>query len=269
VKLREADLPSLYRSADARAARAQRTVVAGLVISLLAVVVAAIFAAIKLKSGSVDWAGVVASVALLVAAGATGWLLYIKPETKWYDARAVAESAKTLAWQYAVGGGEFERADDEAAVRVRFVGRLRELLDGLDRLRLTPDESDAEVVPAALEELRAESLDERRQAYLQSRIRDQCHWYAGKSRQNERRRVGWAVVTVLLLVVGLVFGIAKAFFGFDGDLVGPAAAAASSAMAWTRSKDFGELAAAWGRGGAPRCGAARPPPTGSPSRSCS
>lgn len=244
MTLRDADLPSIFRSADQRSASSQRAVLMGLTVSLVGVVVAAVFAAITLRSGSIDWAGVIASVAFVLATAATGWILLLKPETRWYDARAVAESAKTLAWQYAVGGGEFGRSGDEPAVRARFVGRLRELTEGLGDLRLNPVDG-GEQVPQALEDMRARTLDQRRQSYLEGRIRDQCGWYGSKSRWNERRRIIWAVITVGLLGIGLVFGIAKAFFEFDTDLVGPAAAAAGAAMAWTRSKDFAALAAAY------------------------
>ncbi|MFP5388156.1 MAG: DUF4231 domain-containing protein [Thermoleophilia bacterium] len=244
MELGDKDLPAIYRNADQRSVAAQRHVLRALKLSLVGVIVAAGFGAASFPSGSVDWAGVAASTAFLVATLSTAWMLWAKPEQDWYDARAVAESAKTLTWQYAVGGGEFIRTEVEDAARTRFLARLRELLDGLERLHPSPSQEDSPV-SARLEALRSSSLEERRDAYLENRISDQCTWYTEKAQWNESRRIAWTTITIVLLGAGLIFGVAKAFFELDADMIGPAAAAAGSALAWARSKDYAELAAAY------------------------
>ncbi len=48
------------------------------------------------KRGSVDWAGVIALVAFLIALYLRLTRVSTQPERTWYDGRAVAESTKTL-----------------------------------------------------------------------------------------------------------------------------------------------------------------------------
>jgi SMODS and SLOG-associating 2TM effector domain 3/SMODS and SLOG-associating 2TM effector domain 1 len=211
--------------------------------SLIGVVVAAGFGAVSLQSGSVEWAGVVSSAAFGVSAACTAWLLWGKPEKEWYDSRAVAESAKTLSWQYAVAGGEFGREAKDGVVRSRFLSRLEDILEEVKRLGLSSGEG-SQLSPR-MEALRRSNFAERRSTYTQHRIRQQRSWYAGKATWNEKRRRIWTAVTIVLLAAGLIAGLARAFYGLELDLLGPLAAAASSAMAWARSKDYAELAAAY------------------------
>jgi hypothetical protein len=245
VAFSETDLPAIYHATDKVSVVAQRRVLRALKASLAGIVVAAGFGAVSIDAASVDWAGVIASAALLVATACTAWLLWAKPEQKWYDARAASESLKTLAWQYAVGGGEFAKGSESGdSVRTQFLQRLVEMLEGLERLKPPPEQDESQLTPA-LNALRESSLKERRLAYLDGRVRDQRSWYTGKAHWNERRRIGWTVTTIVLLAAGLVSGLAKAFFELDIDLLGPTAAAAGAAMAWARSKDYAELAEAY------------------------
>jgi hypothetical protein len=244
VDFGDSDLPELYRAADKRAEDAQDGVLRALKASLVGVVAAAGFGAVSLHSGSVEWAGAISSVAFGVSALCTAWLLWGKPEKDWYDSRAVAESAKTLSWQYAVAGGEFAQdAKGEGAVRSRFLSRLEDMLEGVEHLDLSSGQGSQ--LPARLEELRHSNFAERRSTYIEHRLGKQRGWYAGKATWNEKRRSIWTAVTIVLLAAGLLAGLARAFCSLEVDLLGPLAAAASSAMAWARSKDYAELAAAY------------------------
>jgi hypothetical protein len=56
----------------------------------------------------IDLAAVATVVALVGAVIVEIWLLTDRPEQAWYDGRALAESAKTLAWRFAVGSAPFD-----------------------------------------------------------------------------------------------------------------------------------------------------------------
>lgn len=244
MELGSVELPALYRSADKQAETAQNRTLLAVKASLGGAVIGAIFGAVSIGSGAVDWSGVIAAAAFLIASIAAAWLLWAKPEMRWYEARAAAESSKTLAWQYGVGGGEFARTEDsEDAVRSLFLDRIGEVLEGLEIL-LPPQPGESQLT-SSLAALRESSLEARRSAYLSDRISEQRSWYASKAQWNETRRIAWTVASVAFLSAGLVFGVARAFLGLDADLLGPAAAAAGSAMAWARSKDYADLAAAY------------------------
>jgi hypothetical protein len=244
VSLNRSDLPALYRALSAQSERARRNVTLAVKVSLGGAVVAAALGLAEVKWRGVDFAALAASVGFALSLAATSWLLWRRPERDWYDARAGAESVKTLAWQFAVGGGEFPLEGSEADVRARFIARLRELLTDLGTVRTTVA-ADQDQLPAGLLALRASPLTIRQAAYRSGRIDDQRSWYAAKAVWNGRRRVVWAVVTVLIQVLGLAAGLARAFFDLDIDLLGLAAAFVAAITAWTRTKDYAELAEAY------------------------
>jgi hypothetical protein len=242
--LSSGDLPALYQAFSARSDEAQRNVLRAVKASLGGAVAAAVLGLIEINSGEIDLAALVASLGFLISLLASSWLLWQRPEREWYDARAGAESTKTLSWQFAIAGGEFARSDDEAEAQRRFVDRLGEILTGLGTVGTSTAASDAQVTQAMLE-LRAAPLSTRQEAYRLGRIEDQRIWYAGKAAWNERRRKIWALATVAVQALGLGAGLARAFFGLEVDLLGLAAALVAGITAWARTKDYAELAEAY------------------------
>ena len=238
-------LPGLHEAASRKSDTMQRRVLRATKGSLGAGVVAAIFGAVSIKSGSSDLAGVIASGAFLIAVVCSAWILWAKPEMRWYDARAGAESIKTLAWQYAVRGGEFP-SGNEKETRERLLDRFTEILDTLQARNVSlPGGDRLDQVTSAMEELRRAPLKERRRRYRADRIKDQQDWYSSKASWNEQRRLFWSIAAVVLQSAGVVGGLAKAFYGVDVDLLGIAAAAAGATTAWVNTKDHTELAEAY------------------------
>ena len=238
------DFPALYKALGARSDRAQKNVLLAVKVSLVGAMLAAAFGLFKVEGDGVDFAALAASVGFALSLVATAWLLWRRPERAWYDARAGAESVKTLAWQFAVGGGEFPLDANDKDVRARLIARLREVLTDLGSLG-TVEAAGQDQLPPRLLALRASSLHVRQGAYRSGRIEDQRSWYATKADWNSRRRVAWAVVTVLIQVLGLAAGLGRAFFGLDVDFLGLAAALVAAVTAWTRTKDYAELAEAY------------------------
>src|SRR5688572_16797679 len=107
--LRRDDMPLIHRAASENSQRAQRRYLQGTSLNLAMLVVAAAAGAVtwKVGGGTTDWAGVIAAIAFVVALLTRLDLLTGRPERIWYEGRAAAESAKTLAWRYAVGGVPF------------------------------------------------------------------------------------------------------------------------------------------------------------------
>ena len=104
-----ADFPALYRSADRASERAQRSYLRSLRVRLGALLVAAFGGALTLTTaGGFHVGGGVAFFAFACALGAELYLATTSPLTTWYEGRAAAESAKTLAWRYMVRAEPFE-----------------------------------------------------------------------------------------------------------------------------------------------------------------
>jgi hypothetical protein len=93
--------------------------------------------------------------------------------------------------------------------------------------------------------LRAAPLDERREAYLVQRIRDQATWYDQKARWNRGRARFWGVSIFALQGLAAAGALAKGLGWIDVDLFGIASAVVASCAAWLETKQHGTLAAAY------------------------
>jgi len=240
-----ADFPALFRSADRESQRAQRSYLSSLRVRLGSLVVAAFGGALTLSTaGGFQVGGGLAFLAFACALGAELFLATTSPLTTWYEGRAAAESAKTLAWRYMVRAEPFEV--DDVDVDKQFHAQTYSLLQDLRSISLGTEEPAAQQITDKMRHVRALDFNERRQVYLADRIADQQRWYSEKARWNDRRARGWVLVSIVLEIAGLIGGALKAFGWINFDLLGFLAAAAGGVMAWIEAKQHRNLATAYG-----------------------
>jgi hypothetical protein len=195
------------------------------------------------------WAGTPFAAALSIvgfagALVASGYIARARPERDWYDGRAAAESCKTLAWRYAVGGRPFgigpgtQRKADEA-----FVAAIRDVISSLSYVSSAEDAG-----PQITDDMRATRalpLQERRSVYERGRIADQQGWYAAKAAYNARRADRWRRAILALEFVGLTAGVAAVAGSIAVDFLGVVAAATAAVSAWLQIKQHETLARAY------------------------
>jgi SMODS and SLOG-associating 2TM effector domain 3/SMODS and SLOG-associating 2TM effector domain 1 len=240
-----ADLPALYRSADRESERAQRSYLLSLRVRLGALLVAAFGGALTLTTArDFQVGGGVAFVAFASALGAELFLATTNPLATWYEGRAAAESAKTLAWRYMVRGEPFEVVSPD--VDKQFLAQTYSLLQDLRSISVGTAEPRAHQITDKMRQVRGLDFDERRQVYLVDRIADQQRWYSEKARWNDRRARGWVLISIVLEIAGLVGGALKAFGWISFDLLGFLAASAGAVVAWIEAKQHRTLATAYG-----------------------
>src|SRR4051812_11155543 len=99
---REIVLPNVHDAADAASGIGQRRYVSLNALRLISVAVAAIAGTWTFTIQRVDASGSILLTGFVIAAVAEFALIQMQPERDWYAGRAVAESAKTLSWRYAV-----------------------------------------------------------------------------------------------------------------------------------------------------------------------
>jgi hypothetical protein len=257
--LTDEDLPELFRAADRASRSGQRRFLQAVVARLLLLLFATLMALFTLR-GVVDWlpadvdmAGLLAAVAFMAAILVEIYVLRGELDTVWYEGRAAAESAKSLAWRYAVGGEPFAIAKGKAQTPVdeAFLRALYTTLQDLGEVPLQPSIDGGRQITEAMRELRAMPLPARQAAYLAGRIEDQRHWYATKQRWNARRAGRWAGVTLLAELSGILAAVFQATGRFSGHEVidhlahvfAPLAVAAAS---WMQTKQFRTLASSYG-----------------------
>jgi hypothetical protein len=170
-----------------------------------------------------------------------------EPQRAWYDGRAVAESVKSLAWRYSVGGAPFfggghphalpsDRADD------LLLSRITEVVEQFhtDGTRAPVDASQ---ITDRMRSVRATPLAERRAAYARDRVGDQEAWYRSKAAWNERRAKQWSRASLALEVGGLAAAVVIAGGWLEEvDLLGIVATILAAIVAWTNAKQHTTLA---------------------------
>lgn len=245
--------PSIFERADAFSLSGQRRTIRGTMWRLVLTVAATVALALaplwptEVGGGEhgehheIELAAIAAAALFLAAFVIELWLLRNRPEREWYDGRAVAESAKTLAWRFAVGGAPYpvDRADATDA----FVRDVCGLGTDVESLRLAA--ADGGEPTAWMLDVRSRPLDQRRDVYLRERVRDQEEWYVRKASHNRRRATQWSVTLLGAEALGVILALLKGFAVVPIDLASVAAAVIASGAAWLAVKQHESIATAY------------------------
>jgi len=187
--IHDADYPALFLTADRTARLAQKRYLWFTGVTLGALVASATLSAL---------AGVVPAYSRMLALASTAWAAVsfvftsirktLKPEKAWYGGRAVAESAKTMAWRYMTGAIPYPASLPTAEADRKFVTDLQAMVreQGQAALALGGEFSDRPQISARMREVRSGSLESRRKVYVTARIEDQRKWYGAKARKSQR-----------------------------------------------------------------------------------
>jgi hypothetical protein len=212
---------------------------------LISTVIAAACGVAVLRVGRshLDVAAVVSAAAFLVALLLDVSLLRSRPERGWYDGRALAESAKTLAWKWSVCGNPYPRGGRRADPALLLADDLRELRASAGDAALLPVAGT--VTSDAMRRLREAPLAGRREAYLAGRIDDQMSWYAAKARRSEQAARRWRTLLLLLEGAGGLAGVLKATGALDIPLDAVLASVIGAVGAWLEAQQHDQVARAY------------------------
>ena len=240
LTLDQADYPALFQTTDRSAIENQRTFYRASKVKLIALIAAAMGGALAIPFGRFDLAGLLAMIAFVVALGAETYLLVTKPQQDWFEARAAAESAKTLAWRYSVKGqpfGEPQHGNDREVDR-QYSESVQGVLHDLKRIPRTFAVSSSVQISHRMREMRAQPLEGRISSYKAGRLEDQLRWYGHKSDSNGRLAHRWALLAIAFEFGGLAAATVKAFDVAAIDLLGVVSAVAAGIGAWAQSNQY-------------------------------
>lgn len=237
------DLPGFHRDAERVAARGQKLTLRYSRARAVGAVVAAIGGALSWSMGAVDAAAAVIASGFLVALAAELISWNRQPEQDWYSGRALAESAKTLAWRYAVQADPFPASMGVREAHGLMRDRLREVHQQVAGEVLVS--SPSLVVTARMDELRAAAFEERREAYRRGRTEDQLTWYSRKAEANRRAATGWRAGLVVAELLAVVLASLRVFGGWDVDFAGVLGAVIAASAGWLALKQHSTLATAY------------------------
>jgi SMODS and SLOG-associating 2TM effector domain 3/SMODS and SLOG-associating 2TM effector domain 1 len=233
-------LPALFQAADDRAIRAQATFLRTTALQIYGLV---LLAAVETAQGIADDArfldvavAVIAAGLILIRVVSMSW----RSEKVWYQARAAAESLKTMAWKFMMRSAPFDGDDAEHL----FLGRLTGVLRDLPDQPITPPAPDAPQVTPTMRTVRSAQIGVRIAVYRRHRIEDQAAWYTARSAFHDRRARVWEAALLGLLLVELVLAIVR-ISGGELPVSSLIATGVATITTWTGARNFASLAAAY------------------------
>lgn len=244
--VKDFELPAIYQAADRASLEGQRRFLSGLRVRMGGLIIAALGGAFAWSVKDIDAWGAIAAIALLAAVLAGWYTVQTKPDRTWYQGRAAAESAKTLAWRYMVGGLPFGLGvGDAEETDTLFLQKIRSVLRDLNGLDMPPDADAGHQITPTMRAKRSLGLDERKVLYDQDRIEDQRAWYAKKASSNLRVARWFEALALTVEGIGIVLAGLKAFQVVSLDLLGVAAAMGGGLAAWSQAKQYRGLTTAY------------------------
>lgn len=241
--LTDEHLPGVWNDADTASARGQRwalTLTASKVGGGVIAAVGGVFSGLNGGLGIASWVVLGGFIVALVSELAS-WVF--QPEKDWYDGRAVAESAKTLAWRYAVCADPFPVVMSREVAENLFRTRMVEVVDQVsDRIIF---ESSHAVITPRMDQLRQLSFADRQRAYVEGRTLDQHRWYARKARTNRRFANGWRLVLIVAEIAAVTLAVGQVLGAWSIDLAGLLAAIIGAGAAWVAVKQFSPLSSSY------------------------
>lgn len=237
------EYPALFATADDRA-QSQRRMHFLLVRSELLAVFSA--TAISVASSVLDEPLLTLGSAALFGAMIVALVFHkmLDSEGAWFEARAAAESAKSLAWRYAMRAPPFAQDGDEAADK-RLLARFRDITSRAPATPTAPSGGQSQVT-SWMRSLRSLPLSERMVAYREARLLDQLSWYAASADLNRRRARSWDLALIAVATASIVLALAAAA-GALFDLVEFAATTVAAIIAWQGAADHGRLTRSYDR----------------------
>ena len=237
LRLDDSALPGLYQSADQASLSAQSVYFFALRLYLFLLVIAAFV--------SYYWpSGAIASASLfLITLGILIFLRVQRPDDKWYNGRAVAESVKTRAWRWVMRAEPYKRNENSEIVSKQFINDLKAILNQNRSLSdsLQSGSGINDPISRTMLEIRKLPVVERLSLYKEQRIDNQAKWYSLKSQFNKKRARQWFWVSVVLhaTAIGfLLYRIKEPTLSFP---VAAVATAAGAVLTWLQAKKHNEL----------------------------
>ena len=194
------------------------------------------------------WIYLLSALFLFLSMGITILLKLKKYEDIWYQARALAESCKTLTWRYVTCSELFESSISIVSSKEIFVERIRKIVSEFNDLTSKLDSKilNRPIVTERMKEIRQLSTIERKEIYIEKRINDQKNWYSTKAVFNQKKYNLWFWIIVssqFFSIVAVIYLIK--FPSSDWNLVGLFTTISASAISWLQLKKHQELKEAY------------------------
>jgi hypothetical protein len=171
------------------------------------------------------------------------------PEKDWYVARALAESVKTLAWRFVMGSEPFGLSQRKGDAELKFSAYLSQLINMHrgNAEALLHGISHGSQITDEMRRVRALPFEQRRDFYLDARIKNQLGWYSQRSILNKKRAALLSWFCILVYGAGITVAavqIVRPLEDFDW-VSEPILVLAAGLLGWIQAKRYSELASSY------------------------
>ena len=250
------DLPGLYLASDNAARKAQKHYVNITGLDIVLLVVAAAISVYTFPDTIAKTIVVYLRALLLIVSLFLTIMLQRKhPEREWYDTRWLAETILTEAWLYTTCTKPYTsnpqmigQADEDFRANLEAYLTKHQAVASLLGGRF----SDSSEISEKMRESRHLSVNERRDLYMECRLKDQLSWYGKKTIRNRTSEDRWFLVIILSQIVAVAYAILLIPATLSNqplsnwNATGFFVAFASASLAWVQLKQFRRLAQSYG-----------------------
>ena len=243
--MNEPTFPALYHAADEASNEAQSSLLLFHKLNSIFLVLAAICALVSIQN---SYYAIASAILFFCSLAAYAYSRVRDFQGRWYQARALAESVKTVTWRLIMSAEPFGKVGEEANLE-EFRKVLAELLQdnkGIDE-QLSGDWSQHDQITPEMRNVLSLPFADKRQFYLEKRIDDQRRWYAKKSGDNRKSSkqyfimlCGIYAIAIILLLIRIANPETKLL------PIDVLAVIASAIIGWMQIKRFNDLASAYG-----------------------
>ena len=244
------DLPALFQSADKASLAAQRHSLILMFFQLLVLVSGAAFSALSVTSQSARMT--MASIGGILFGGGiilTAAIQIHRPERSWYGCRAIAESAKTLAWRYMTATEPYGFHLSPPAATAKFTEALRLLLAERKHLlsEVGAGPTTGREITERMRQIRALDVRHRKTAYVEGRVNQERSWYATKAENCQKVEKRLFIAIYACQFCALIFSLwLIAHPNSNINLLGLFSSLAACCWTWMQLKQYQELAQSYG-----------------------
>ncbi|NNP67276.1 DUF4231 domain-containing protein [Acinetobacter sp. Ac_5812] len=168
-----------------------------------------------------------------------------KPDRKWYSARSLAESIRTITWRFVTRAEPFHEDTDIA--KVKFINSIKKITNQNQELKLLISaDINEDLISYRMQELRNGTLQKRKSAYLSYRIQSQLDWYKKNSRKNNFKSNSLFSIVIILNIIAVVLAASR--LGYVDEKVWPTdiiVTAAIGLVGWIQVKKYSELSTSY------------------------
>jgi hypothetical protein len=240
------EYPALFTAADGTSLTGQAWYTGFVRVDLALVVLAAAasavagFGALQPSVAIVLRALSVAMLILALLARTTNRLR--RPDKDWFGGRAVAESVKTAAWKYMMRGQPYAGPDPDADSQL--IGDLRSIMQDRKSLSYASAAltSGGQQITSRMRAVRALPWQQRRDVYLDQRVRNQQTWYASKAQASQHAAAVWFWVGWLAQGAALALAVVSLAAPAIPNIVGVFTSIAAASTGWAQLRHHDELA---------------------------